>query len=121
MEKIVTARHFNIHEDAKTEIHQRLVELETEYRNLTSTRVILDREKNAFSAELIIYGGRIDVEATAKAKDPVHAFELAFEKANRQLRKKREKRQDHKCAPISQLECEIGEAEMELSDEEVAS
>lgn len=122
MEKILAARHFNLHDDARQAINGRLIELETEYRNLTSARVVLDKQKHRFMAEVIIHGGHIDIEGTASAKDPVYAFDMAFEKAERQLKRKRDKVQDHKCAPLSQLECELSDLEMETAEsEEVAS
>ncbi len=117
MEKIITARHFNIHDGARRSVTDRLAELEVEYRNLTSTRVILDKQKSTFSAELVIHGGHVDVEATATANDPVFAFDKAFEKAEKQLRRHKEKQQEHKCTPLSQLECAIGEIEMEDAEE----
>lgn len=117
MEKIITARHFNVHDEARTIINDRLGELETEYRNLTSARVVLDKQKSTFSTELVIHGGHIDVDAAASAKDPVVAFDQAFEKAEKQLRKHREKLQNHKATPLSQLECVIEEIEMEKAED----
>ena len=117
MEKIIAARHFNIHDEAKDIIIGRLGELETEYRNLTSARVVLDKQKNDFSCELVVHGGHIDVDATAAAKDLVFAFDTAYEKAEKQLRKHREKLQNHKATPLSQLECAIEEIQMEETEE----
>lgn len=117
MEKIITARHFNIHDEARNVINDRLGELETEYRNLTSARVVLDKQRSMFSTEVVIHGGHVEVDAAASAKDPVFAFDKAFEKAEKQLRKHKEKLQNHKCTPLSQLECVIEELEMEKTEE----
>ncbi len=118
MEKIITARHFHLREDAKVAIRGRLAELEDEYRSLTSARVILDKVKSTFDAEIVVRGRHMDIEARGKAKNPLHAFDLACDRAERQVRKHYDKVKDHKNAPISQLECEIEEFEMALIEDE---
>ncbi len=110
MEKIITARHFHLHDDVKQHIHGRLDELEHTYRQLTSARVILDHQKSDFMAEILVRGRRLDVEAHSNAKDLGAAFELAFGKAEKQVHRHFDKVKDHNHkVPISQLECEIEE------------
>jgi putative sigma-54 modulation protein len=109
MDTIITARHFDLEEDTKQRIQDRLMELEDAHPRLTSAKVILDQQKSTSRAEILIHGRKIDVEAHAKAKDLDVAFTAAFEKADRQLNKHYDKIKDHHSKPVSQLEVEIEE------------
>ena len=118
MEKVITARHFHLRDDAKEAIHDRLAEINSEYRSLISTRVILDKEKNQFSCEIIMHGKHIDIEAKGKGRDPVVAFDASCDKAEKQLRRHFDKVKSHKHVSISQLEVEIEELDSADAEEE---
>ncbi|MCH2175642.1 MAG: ribosome-associated translation inhibitor RaiA [Lentisphaeria bacterium] len=112
MEKIVTARHFQLFQHVKDHINGRLSELEEKHNKLTSVRVVIDHQKNIFKSELIVHGKRINIEADATDHDIETSFEMAFAKAEKQLRKHFEKMKDHQHTPISQIECELEEEHM---------
>ena len=118
MEKVITARHFHLRNDAKEAIHDRLAEINSEYRSLISTRVILDKERSQFLSEIVMRGKHVEIEAKGKGSDPLYAFDMSLEKASKQLRRHFDKVKSHKHVPISQLEVEIEELESAASADE---
>jgi putative sigma-54 modulation protein len=113
MERIITARHFHLREQGKEEVTDRLVELESEFRRLTSARVILDKQKNGFVAEVVLHGKNISIEAKGTGKEPLIAFDQAFDRVHRQVKKHYDKVKRHTATPISQLECVMEEIHMD--------
>jgi ribosomal subunit interface protein len=113
MEKIVSARHFTMRDDFKAEILAALEKFESEYHKLTSARVIMDHEKAGFACEIILHGKHLEIEAKGKGLEPKPAFDMAFDKADRQLRKHLEKVHDHAQAPISANELKVEEKSQE--------
>ena len=112
MEKIIAARHFHLFDSVKEHVNDRLIELEGCTRKLTSARAILDHHKNRFTAEIILHGKKIDIEAKASGEDLLVTFDKAFHKVERQLRKHLDKMQDHHHVSVSELEIQIAREEM---------
>ncbi len=109
MDKIITARHFQLFDEIRDHVQGRLDQLEDEHGRLTSARVILDHQKSIFNAEITLRGRHIDIEARAEAFDLNLAFEAAWAKADKQLRRHYDKIKKHHRTPVSQLESESEE------------
>ena len=118
MEKIIAARHFHLFDSVKEHINDRLIELEGYSSKLTSARAILDHQKNRFTAEIILHGKKIDIESKTSGDDLLVAFDKAFHKIERQLRKHLDKVQDHHHVSVSELECEIARRERNQEPDE---
>ena len=97
MEKIISSRHHtNLTGSLKKYIGMELQKLNEQCRSLTSARVILDHRKIWHSAEIILHGKHLEIEAHAEATDLRRAVDDALEKAERQLRKHLDKIKNHK-------------------------
>ncbi|RMD85321.1 MAG: hypothetical protein D6820_00080 [Lentisphaerae bacterium] len=113
MEKMITARHFSLRDDAKAMIRDELANLEDEYR-INNIRVILDLQKGKFFAEVLCHAMKQDFKATGNNHDPVTAFNIALDHLRTQLRKHLQKVKDHNHqVPVSELECAIEELKSE--------
>ncbi|MCJ8332126.1 MAG: ribosome-associated translation inhibitor RaiA [Lentisphaeria bacterium] len=120
MEKIISARHFNLFEENKDHVYQRLSEFEGRTDLLTSVRAVIDYNKhsNTFHAEIVLHGNHINIEADSEGDELIAVFEKVYHKVDKQLRKHIDKMQDHKNMSISDLEMEFAE-NRELSEIEI--
>ncbi len=95
MEKIISARHFEVNDNMKEFIMRELERIEGEYHKLTSIRVVLDQQKHYHFAEVILHGKNINIEADHKAEHLQPAVVEAINKADKQLRKHLDKIKSH--------------------------
>jgi ribosomal subunit interface protein len=95
MEKIISSRHFEVNDDMKGFILREMDRIEGEYHKLTSIRMVLDQQKKYFSAEVILHGKNINIEADAQAAQLQPAVIDAIGKADKQLRKHLDKIKSH--------------------------
>ena len=117
MEKIIASRHFHVYDQVKQRILGELDILEAEFQYLTSARVVLDHQKNTFSAEITVHGRRLHIDAKAKAEGLIPAIDAMFAKAERQIRKHFDKKKNHNHRSVSDIEREIVDKEYSDNDE----
>jgi len=92
----VTARHMNAGE-AKEHATEKAEKLQEVFPRVENVRVILDVEKHRCEAEVIVRGkNHIHVEASETQTDLIVAIDRAFDRAEKQLRKLRDKVQSHR-------------------------
>jgi len=94
----VTARHMNA-PAAKQHAKERAEKLEEMFPRVEHVRVVLDVEKHRCEAEFIVRAkNHIHIEASEvnNDSDMIAAIDVAFERAERQLRKLRDKVQEHR-------------------------
>ena len=92
MEKIIAGRHLTLKAETKAYILDELTKIETEYLKLTTARVVLDKQKHNYIAEISLHGKSLVIDASATATDLEAAFDKSLGKAERQLRKFLEKK-----------------------------
>ena len=97
----ITARHVDITVDLQDYARDKAEGLEADFPRVEFVHVILDQQKHLFIAEVVVQGkNHIRIEASEKADNILAAVDKAFEKAERQLRKERDKITDHKVEKI---------------------
>lgn len=96
----ITARHMDGAEAAKAYAQERAEKLMTMFPRIEYVHVILDVEKHRHEAEVVVQAkNHIRLEAEASSDDMANSLDQAFERAEKQLRKLREKVQDHRVKP----------------------
>ena len=125
MEVITSARHFDVSEDLKDYVGDKMGKLGQEYRKLTTARVVLSMERNWQVAEAHVTGKHLELEAHASTGDMYASVDEMFEKLEKQLRKHLEKLQAHrKTLPMSEAmsveEADVGEEYDEVEEEILA-
>jgi len=96
----VTARHMEGAEAAKKYAQERSRKLMDMFPRVEHVHVILDVEKHRHLAEVVVQAkNHIHIEADEKSEDMANSIDVAFERAEKQLRKLREKIQDHRVKP----------------------
>ncbi len=96
----VTVRHIDGAEAAKQYAHERAQKLMDMFPRVEHVHVILDVEKHRHEAEVVVQAkNHIRIEADEKSDDMANSIDVAFERAEKQLRKSREKVQDHRVKP----------------------
>lgn len=96
----VTARHMNGAEAAKAYAQERSEKLMVMFPRVEHVHVILDVEKHRHEAEVVVQAkNHIHVEAAESSDDMANSIDVAFERAEKQLRKLRQKIQDHRVKP----------------------
>ncbi len=96
----VTARHMEGAEAAKTYAQERSEKLMGMFPRVEHVHVILDVQKHRNIAEVVVQAkNHIRVEAAETSDDMANSLDVAFERTEKQLRKLREKIQEHRVKP----------------------
>ena len=92
----VTARHMNA-PAAKAHAQEKAEMLVEQFPRIEHIHIILNVEKHRAEAEVVIQAkNHIRVEASESKDDMLVAIDVAIDRAERQLRKLRDKIQDHR-------------------------
>ena len=100
----IAVKHMDISEAMKDYAEERAAKLEHYFDRINSMKVVLNRDANLYSAEMICGGARGKIlVAHEKNKDVFAAMDLVTDKMERQLTKLKEKVKGHhvKKAPKS--------------------
>ncbi len=97
MQISVTGRHVEITDAIRDYTYDRIADALQDFHRIESVHVILNLEKYRHEAEIVIQAkNHIRVDAKAESDDMYISIDTAVEKAERQMRKLKDKRQDHK-------------------------
>ncbi len=109
METTVTGRHVDITDAIRNYALDKVQDSLSGFTRVENAHVILDIEKYRHLAEIVVHGkNHINIDARAESEDMYVSIDEAVEKAERQLRKLRDKIQDHKHAEkLAEVEREI--------------
>lgn len=96
MQVSITGRHVNVTDNVKAHVEDKLERCLGVFPRIESIRVILDTENRDQVSEVIIQGANhIRVTATENSENLYDAIDRSIEHAERQMRKQRDKVQDH--------------------------
>jgi len=96
MQVSITGRHVNVTDNVKAHVEDKLERSLGVFPRIESIRVILDTENRDQVSEIIIQGSNhIRGTATEKSENLYDAIDRSIEHAERQMRKQRDKIQDH--------------------------
>jgi putative sigma-54 modulation protein len=92
----VTARHMHATSEVQEYAHEKASALVDEFPRLENVHVILDVQKRHFIAEIVIQAkNHIRAEAKESSDSLITSIDRAWDKVERQLRRRRDKVQDH--------------------------
>ena len=95
----VTTRHMEASDPVRSYAKRKGEELRDAFPGIEHVHIILDAEKRNFFAEVVVQAkNHIRVEAEEHSSTIRSALDIAVDKAEKQLRKHRDKIQDHKHA-----------------------
>ncbi len=96
MQVSITGRNVTVTDNIKAHVEDKLERCLGVFPRIESVRVILDTEKLNQISEVIIQGANhIRITATEKSENLYDAIDRSIEHAERQMRKQRDKIQDH--------------------------
>ncbi len=95
MQVHITGRHVEISNGIRDHIYEKADRSMTGLSRVEDVRVILELQKHEHSAEVLVQGKSLHIEGKAASENMYTSIDQAFEKAERQLRKSREKVQNH--------------------------
>ena len=96
MQTTITGRHVTVTENVKAHLNDKLERCLGVFPRIESVKVILDMENRDNVSEIIIQASNhIRVTATEKSENLYDAIDRSIEHAERQMRKQRDKVQDH--------------------------
>ncbi len=96
MQISITGRHVNVTDNVKAHINEKLERCLGVFPRIESIHVILDEEKILKVSEIVIQAaGHIRVTAIEKSENLYDAIDRSIEHAERQMRKHRDKVQEH--------------------------
>jgi len=91
----ITGRHVEITDGIRDHIYDKAERTLTGLSRIEDVRIILELQKHENIAEVLVQGKHLHVEGKASSENMYTSIDQALEKAERQLRKLREKVQDH--------------------------
>ena len=96
----VTCRHMDLTDALRDHAEGAVSETLDSFPRIEFVHVILDVQRHLHMAEVVIQGkDKIRVEGSAESDDMYNSIDRAVEKAEKQLRKRRDKAKDHKHTP----------------------
>ncbi|MDF7825260.1 ribosome-associated translation inhibitor RaiA [Pontiellaceae bacterium B12227] len=96
MQVSITGRHVNVTDNVKAHVEDKLERCLGVFPRIESVRVILEEENRDQVSEIIIQGSNhIRVTAKESSENLYDAIDRSIEHAERQMRKQRDKIQDH--------------------------
>jgi putative sigma-54 modulation protein len=96
MQISITGRHVTVTDNIKAHVNDKLERSLGVFPRIESIRVILDEEKILKVAEIVIQAANhIRVTSSEKSENLYDAIDRAIEHAERQMRKQRDKIQEH--------------------------
>ena len=97
MEIKLTSRHGSVHDDAREHIVSRAEKLLTYFERVTQIEVTVDFEHDEAKVEILVDAEhKHNFVAKDEAQDVIAAFDSALHKMEHQIRKYKEKLQDHR-------------------------
>lgn len=105
----ITGRHMDLTDALRDHAQSQLEKLDAEFPRLQTAHLILDIEKHRHFAELVIHApNHVVVDAKEETDDLYASIDRAMDKAEKQLRKIRDKMIDHKAQEsLGELEAEV--------------
>jgi len=95
MQVHITGRHVEISDSIREHIYDKVERTLIDFQRVEDVRIVLDLQKLIHSAEVLVQGKNIHVEGKASSENMYTSIDEALEKAEHQLRKLRQKVQDH--------------------------
>ena len=96
MQVSITGRHVNVTDNVKAHLDEKLERCLGMFPRVETVHVILDKETHNHVAEIVIQAANhIRISSTEKSENMFDAIDRSIEHAERQLRKQRDKVQDH--------------------------
>jgi len=96
MQVHITGRHIEITDGIRDHIYDKVERSLSDLSRIEDVRVILERQKQENRAEVVVQAkNHIHVESEARSENMYTSIDTAVEKAERQMRKRREKIQEH--------------------------
>jgi putative sigma-54 modulation protein len=94
MQVHITGRHVEVTDGIREHIYSKVERTLIDFPRVEDVRIVLDLQKLHHFAEVLVQGKNIHVEGKASSENMYTSIDDALEKAERQLRKLREKVQD---------------------------
>ncbi len=118
MEIIISARHFNVSQEMRDYVTEKLGKIAAEYPKLTNVRVVMEIEKGRHIVEIHQEGKNLHLDAGGENHDMYIAFDVAAEKLDKQLRRHLDKIQDHRVhkEELESLVELVSEEELEVEE-----
>lgn len=91
MQLTVTGRHFEITEPLRQHVESKMDKISRYIDDTTDTHVVLSVEKHRHSAEITLQSGGAPVRCLEERHDMYEAFDEAFDKVERQIKRLKEK------------------------------
>jgi len=96
MQVSITGRHVNVTDNIKIHVDEKLERCLGMFPRIETVHVILDMEKRDYVAEVVVQAAdHIRISSTEKSENMYDAIDRSVEHAERQMRKQRDKVQDH--------------------------
>jgi len=101
MKTRVTARHFDMDPELKDYVERKVERLARYFDRVDEAHVVFEQEGHAKVADLTVHATGVVVSSEQSGADARSAFDRAFDKVERQVRRHKEKVRNHQGAPAA--------------------
>jgi putative sigma-54 modulation protein len=92
---IVSGRHVEVTDSMKEYAENKLNAILEDKHKISSARIVLNLEKTRHTAEVIVHGKGLNVEADSESYDMYESIDTVMGKIERQIERYFDKKQDH--------------------------
>jgi putative sigma-54 modulation protein len=96
MQVHITGRHVDITDGIREHVYDKVKRTLIDFPRVEDVRIVLELQKLMHTAEVVVQGKDIHVDGAASSENMYTSIDEALIKAERQLRKLRQKMQDHR-------------------------
>ncbi|MBN1499962.1 MAG: ribosome-associated translation inhibitor RaiA [Spirochaetes bacterium] len=103
MNLTVTGRHINVSDRFKEYVDKKIDKLEKYFHQVMEIKVIIFKEKVDDFVEILVFADGVQFHGIEKGGDHYSAFDLLLDKLELQVKKHKEKHQQHKGVPLGEM------------------
>lgn len=95
MQVHITGRHVDVTDGIRSHVYDKVERTLIDFPRVEDARIVLALEKKTHFVEVVVHGKDIHIEGHASSENMYTSIDQALDKTERQLRKLREKVQNH--------------------------
>ncbi len=103
MNLTVTGRHINVSDRFKEYVEKKIDKLEKYFHQVMEIKIIIYKEKVDDFVEILVFADGVQFHGIEKGGDHYSAFDLLLDKLETQVKKHKEKHQQHKGIPLGEM------------------
>lgn len=103
MNLTITGRHVSVPDNFREYVDKKIDKLEKYFHQVIDIKIIIYKEKVDYFSEMVLFADGVQFHGIEKGGDWFSAYDLLMDKLEQQVKKHKEKHQQHKGVPLGEL------------------